>query len=109
MAVFANGVCTWEPCIVVDYDSARNCYAVKEVAAIGDAQDLHWVPRVHLYFAAEDPFIFAKRYTDAVAARARAESLLRYSLFIDSMPIEDLPPISTEQVNTDHKLHLMSL
>ncbi|GAX80571.1 hypothetical protein CEUSTIGMA_g8008.t1 [Chlamydomonas eustigma] len=108
MAVFSNGGCTWEPCTVVDYDSSRNCYAVKPAIARGDTQELHWVPRVHLYFAAEDPFIFAKRYADAVSARARAESLLRYSLFIDSMPIDDLPPISTEQANRMLSLALNS-
>ena len=57
-----------------------------------------WVPRVRLYFAAEDPFVFAKRFADAHATRARAEALLRYSLYVDSMPMEDLPPLTTEQV-----------
>ena len=63
---------------------------------------ISWVPRVRLYFAAEDPFVFAKRYADASAGRARAESMLRYSLYIDSMPIEDLPPVSTDQVRNYH-------
>jgi len=57
-----------------------------------------WVPRVGLCFSAEDPFVFARRHVDAHANRARAESLLRYNLYIDCMPTEDIPPLSTEQV-----------
>ncbi|KAJ9531690.1 hypothetical protein QJQ45_021840, partial [Haematococcus lacustris] len=58
-----------------------------------------WVPRVNLCFAAEDPFVFAQRHAEAHASRLRAESLLRYHLYVDSMPVEDLAPLTTEQVN----------
>ena len=57
-----------------------------------------WVARVNLCFSAEDPFVFARRHADAHASRGRAESLLRYNLYIDCMPTEDIPPLSTEQV-----------
>ncbi len=104
MAVYAaDGSCAWEQCIVTDFDAAKNRYAVVRGSAAAV-----WVPRVHLYFSAEDPFVFAKRFADASAGRARAESLLRYSLFIDSMPIEDLPPISSEQANRMLSLALNS-
>lgn len=56
------------------------------------------VARVNVCFTAEDPVIFARRHIDAHASRARAESLLRYNLFLDSMPTEDIQPLSTEQV-----------
>ena len=117
VAVFAaDGRVSWAACSVTDYNSRTNCYAVlldgaaavpqyglgsEPAAGPATPAELNWVPRVRLYFSAEDPFVFAKRYTDANASRARAESLLRYSLYIDSMPIDDLPPVSTEQVWVD--------
>ena len=58
-----------------------------------------WVPRVRLHFEAEDPFVFARRFADAHERRARSESLLRYSLYVDSMPMEDLPALTTEAVS----------
>ncbi|EFJ44217.1 dynein heavy chain 2, partial [Volvox carteri f. nagariensis] len=50
-------------------------------------------------FSAEDPAVFARRYAEAHRSRARAESLLRYNLYIDSMPTDDIPPLTNEQVN----------
>ena len=49
------------------------------------------------------------RYAEAHASRARAESLLRYSLYVDSMPTEDIPPLTTEQVcGLLSQLHLLA-
>ena len=46
------------------------------------------MPRVRLYFKAEDPEVFARRVADAFRARAHTEALLRYHLYIDCMPME---------------------
>ena len=102
-----DGSVSWKLCTVTDYDLRTNSYAVVFEGAVVAYNDetgerappaAHWVPRVRVCFAAEDPFVFARRFGDAGAARDRAESMLRYSLYIDSMPIDDLPPVSTEQV-----------
>ena len=57
------------------------------------------LPRVRLYFLAEDPFRFAKRVAEAYGLRRRTESSLRYNLFVDSMPTEEIPPLTVEQIN----------
>lgn len=49
-------------------------------------------------FSAEDPAQFARRHAEAHRSRARAESLLRYNLYVDSMPTDDIPPLTNEQV-----------
>jgi hypothetical protein len=67
-----------------------------------------WVSRVDLCFTAEDPFVFARRHVDAHANRGHAESLLRYNLYIDCMPTEDIPPLSTEQVRCNNDLRLLN-
>lgn len=118
----ADGSVAWVECTVVDHDAAANKYAVvirkaalartaaapqgEPGAAEGAAEDaasaagevVRWVPRVALCFHAEDPFVFARRHADAHASRGRAESLLRYNLYIDCMPTEGIPLLSTEQV-----------
>jgi dynein heavy chain, axonemal len=57
-----------------------------------------WVPRVTLCFSAEDPAMFARRFAAAHRARAAAESALRKALYIDCMPLEDIAPLTSEQV-----------
>lgn len=57
------------------------------------------VPRLDLLFMAEDPFNFARRVANAHKSRREAEALLRYNLYVDCMPTDDTPQLSTEQVN----------
>jgi dynein heavy chain len=47
-----------------------------------------WIPRIRLMFVAEDPDIFAQRVQNAFNYRKSTESLLRYHLYIDCMPME---------------------
>ena len=114
---------SWETCLVTDYDEQCNLYLVTLVDPMGAKGESEWVPRIKVCFSAEDPFVFARRYAAAHTGRARyesesknrslthqcqtnsdphcyrAESLLRYSLYIDSMPMEDIDPLNAEQVN----------
>lgn len=48
----------------------------------------YWIPRIRLMFAAEDPETFSKRVAEAFTKRRETESLLRYNLYIDCMPME---------------------
>ena len=49
-------------------------------------------------FEAEDPFAFVRRRVSTYVARQGTEKALLYNLFVDSMPTEDIPPLSVEQV-----------
>lgn len=90
-----DGTSAWVSCTVLEADAAANSF---KVVLEGEQEPMD-VPRGRLYFLAEDPFIFAKRYAEAVKASMHAEALMRYSLFVDSMPMEDIPPLTNEQVN----------
>ena len=57
------------------------------------------VDRLRLMFIAEDPFNFAKRVCHAHKTRVQAEAVLRYNLYIDCMPTDDMPSLDSEQVN----------
>jgi dynein heavy chain len=48
-------------------------------------------------FSAEDPEMYAGRFAAAQAGRAAAEAALRYNLYVDCMPTEDIPVLTIEQ------------
>ncbi|XP_078663939.1 dynein axonemal heavy chain 1-like [Branchiostoma floridae x Branchiostoma belcheri] len=50
----------------------------------------YWIPRVRLMFCAEDPAVFTRRVADAVRARKLTESLIRYNLYVDCMPMDGM-------------------
>ena len=56
------------------------------------------VSRLSLQFFAEDPRIFADRIASAVNKRAAAERRLRYNLYVDCMPTDEMQPLDEEQV-----------
>ncbi|GLC56009.1 hypothetical protein PLESTB_001054700 [Pleodorina starrii] len=118
-----GGRLAWVPCTVVDFNETANLYGVtltqlhthSGATASGEQPDAFggsaggagphgnrrvlWLPRVKVCFSAEDPALFARRHADAHRSRSRAESLLRYNLYVDSMPTDDIPPLTNEQVN----------
>ena len=91
----ADGPATWRECRVRGYDSARRRFDVSYSAdgAANGAGESASVSRIDLCFAAEDPFVFAKRVAAAHAARHAATDAIRYQLLIESMPSEELPPL----------------
>jgi len=95
-----DGSVAWTPCVVLDFNEEENMYCVQTVEQFREqSMEMDWYPRILLHFQAEDPFVFSRRVGEAYAARARAMSMLRYSLYIDSMPTEDIPPLTVEQIN----------
>ena len=57
------------------------------------------VPRIGLCFASEDPITFAKRRAQAAKLRADTKRHMRYSIMIESMPTDDVPQLTAEQMN----------
>lgn len=113
---------TWQPCSVVDYSSATDRYLVEPRSSAGAAATttapgssggssgsaspdcvaaltaMQWVPRVLVCFDGEDPAVYARRFAEAHQSRNEAEAAMRYELCVDSMPTDDLPHLTTEQV-----------
>lgn len=84
---------SWKPCKVLEHKPV-NTFLVELLSG----QRL-WLPRIDICFTSEDPALFAKRRGAAEALRIKAENMLRYNLFVDSMPTEDIPPLTVEQIN----------
>ncbi|KAK3252700.1 hypothetical protein CYMTET_38016 [Cymbomonas tetramitiformis] len=92
----AEGAGTWKPCQVLSYsDVTKNTYLIQW----GHNKEQVIISRLHLYFLAEDPFMYVRRLTEAYQLRDWVESMLRYNFLIDCMPTDDLPQLTNEQVN----------
>lgn len=56
------------------------------------------LPRVDLCFDGEDPRIYSARVGFAHKAREEAGLLLRYHLYVDCMPTDDMPGLAAQQI-----------
>ena len=100
------GIAKWLPCEVLDYDASQFLWKIRFVPTTASqtstptSDNCFMVPRIHLLFQAEDPEIFVSRVEFAVSQRKQAESFLRYSCYLDGMPIDDTTPILKKQANS---------
>ncbi|KAF8071068.1 Dnah1 [Scenedesmus sp. PABB004] len=100
-----GGGLAWLDCTVLDHDAPRNRYLVQlrgagaGAVSPGPAPAPFWAPRLALCFGAEDPGLYARRFAAALAGRAAAARALAAELAVDSMPVDDVPQLTTEAVN----------
>jgi hypothetical protein len=93
----------WLPCTMTGYDDASLQFRVQlassaSASASGAGADAALsVHRLCLLFDSEDPANFARRVSTAHVSRRRFESYIRYSLYVDSMPIDEMQPLDNEQ------------
>ncbi len=59
------------------------------------------VPRVSVAFTAEDPYLYADRVVAAYQHRRETLERIRYNLYVDCMPQEDLPAMDSDQVRAE--------
>ena len=50
-----------------------------------------WLHRIFIRFQSEDPWNYAKRVADAFYSREATEAHIRYALYIDCMPVNEVP------------------
>ncbi|KAI5076359.1 hypothetical protein GOP47_0008424 [Adiantum capillus-veneris] len=92
-SVDCQGNCVWKDCEVLDYTMGGDMYLVQWI----DTGQTLWIPRILLHFKAENPIVYVKRFTQAYKLRDQTESLMRFNLYVDSMPKEDMPALGPEQ------------
>lgn len=92
-----NGGGHFTPGLVVGYDEAEERFLVKYLDTPSIAPVL--LHRIHIYFEAESPFDFVARIIFAHRTRRSLENSIRYSLYVDSMPTDEVLPLDSEQVN----------
>lgn len=69
----ADGSCTWQDCLVHDFDGCTNQCQIQFL----DEDTTCRLPRLFVCFQAEDPLVFCKRLSTAYKERKKAETLLR--------------------------------
>ena len=116
-ALLANGIVKdgvkqyeWLDVGMFKYDSIKKLYQVqimprgpgapkKPKTEYKRTAPRFWIPRIRLMFCAEDPLVFSQRVYSAYMARRKTEILLRYHLYIDCMPTDDVTSISPEMLD----------
>ena len=69
----------------------------------------YWVPRIRLWFSAEDPRVFVERISFALRLREDAETQLMYDFSVDLMPIwKGNPSLSADSLQRIKRLALSS-
>lgn len=86
---------TWKDCKVWDCKKDENKYLVE----IDGQAEKTYVPRIDLLFSAEDPKAFAQRVVWAHKTRKETESLLRYNLYVDYMPTDEIAPLQDDHID----------
>jgi dynein heavy chain len=101
-----DGTGTWRSCSVT---------GVEQLMSSEDPEDVLWrvdftdgakegpasasLHRLHVYFIAEDPFVFADRVASAHALRHTIEKNIVKNIYADFMPMEDMRHLDTEQLS----------
>ena len=98
-----DGDGTWKRVLINSYDPITEKYngVWDEPSPDGemdnfDKKEPCSLSKIYLLFDAENPFMFCKKVALANSERQRAESIIRYNLFIDRMLNENLPDINDD-------------
>ena len=91
----------WDPVneeFLVVFDAITSEYAVQQ--AEQNEEDLKkYLNRMFICFDAEDPIEYCKRMEDAVTREKLVKEELALNLYADCMPVDNLKPLDSEQVN----------
>jgi dynein heavy chain len=85
----------WSPCVVVGLDDDGE----RLVVEWNDDRTKATIHRLGICFDSEDPVSHVNRLEHCMRSRKLAESCIRYNLYIDCMPAEELGGLAAEQVN----------
>ena len=87
----------WRECVVTSYDDESREFSLTYSEAPGAEVEEGTATRINICFAAEDPFVFARRVAAAHAARREALERMRFQLYVDAMPTDELLPLEKVQ------------
>ena len=84
----------WRPALVVNWDPERRRFT----GIWDDSQKGAFVlPKISVLFHSEDPSRFSTRLLSAYLRRKYAENLIRYNFYIDNMPMEEVPTLTSPE------------
>lgn len=85
-------------------EPGRNMFIVEEVTGVT-------LERLFICFDAEDPVAYCNRLLHAVRRKKAISASIALNLYVDCMPVDNLKPLDSEQVNRilSHALNIESL
>jgi dynein heavy chain len=97
----------WRQCEVVDSNEERNVFGVifkhdehfTSSETTGQEEHAVEVEALFVCFDAEDPEQYIQRLVAAAALRKRTADTVALNLYVDCMPVDNLKPLDSEQVN----------
>lgn len=101
----SNEVITWENCRVVRGDAVFNQFTVEfrepavELGVISKNAMTSQLERIFICFDAENPVDYCERLADAMKRQKSVASVVTLNLYVDCMPVDNLKPLDSEQVN----------
>jgi dynein heavy chain len=104
-SVEINNQTQWKPCRVVSVvqPDAENKLPTSSLQVKYDDESddapVANLDRLQICFDAEDPSLFAQRVVKAYRSRRLAEAVIKYNLYVDCMPSEELGQLDAEQIS----------
>lgn len=96
---FDAGVGSFDECLVKNYNKDEERYHVVFLKPSSDGMKEAILSRLHLLFLDENVRMFAQRVAAAHERRRAFEASIRYSLYIDNMPMDEVQPMDGDQIN----------
>jgi dynein heavy chain len=90
-AAYSDGPGATEQCQVTGFDPLSMNFTVRWDD--GTEEDRH---RLNVCVEGEDRFLYAKRFAAAHELRRKAEALIRYNLYVNSMPTDEAPVMGAD-------------
>ena len=88
------GAAAWEPCVVRAWDPEARQFEVEWARDNARAR----LGRLSVCFEPEEPTAFAERVARAHESRKTAEALIRYNLYVDCMPTDEIAQLDSQQI-----------
>eukprot|EP00756_Hemistasia_phaeocysticola_P037122 Hpha_TRINITY_DN16680_c2_g10::TRINITY_DN16680_c2_g10_i1::g.182374::m.182374/K10408/DNAH; dynein heavy chain, axonemal len=93
-----RGEWRYEYCRVVDWNEQTSMLRVlwgPQPPEEG-AEESAWLPRIHVMLLAEDPTLYVQRLVRASRLRAQTVTWMRYKLYCDAMPTEEMTELEED-------------
>jgi dynein heavy chain, axonemal len=95
----------WRPCKVIDCDLSKDVFVVDYISSdksrgmMGPPPTRTTLDAIFVCFDVEDPFLYNERMKYALDYKDKTIAALALSLYVDCMPVDNIKPLDSEQVN----------
>ena len=104
MQIDPKGHISWQACLVTGFNDDTEEFRVEFTTSpstdeSGGQELVVQLRRLYVCFDAENPSEYCRRLEDTTTRDKRAQELMALNLYADCMPVDNLKPLDSEQVN----------